>query len=288
MLKLELNKLYWSLTIIICLISACQKSNIVVNAEKLESKDILNAKYSEHELNTIDIYLPADRTTETAIILFVHGGFWYEGDKSMLTELAKYYRNQGYVTANLNYRLAHNAENNVHPAQINDIGKAIGYLNSKAQEYEYSPSKMALLGASAGAHLALLYSFQKDPQQHIKAVVSLAGPTNFTNLQTVSFLQSQVLEWFIGSSYQNNPSAYAEASPVNYVNKNSPPTLMFHGKLDLIVPVKQSQDLKVKLDQFQVPNQLKIYENQGHDLTGIDTDKEFLNTINSWLTAYLK
>ncbi len=288
MLRIELSKLYWSLSIVICLFTACQKSNTDVPVETLKSEDILNLKYSDNELNTIDIYLPAERSSETAVILFVHGGFWFEGDKSMLTEMAMYYRNRGYVTANMNYRLTNTTENNVHPAQINDIGKAIGFLNSKSIDYKYSQNKMALLGASAGAHLALLYAYQKDPQKNIKAVVSLAGPTNFTNLQSVSFLQAQVLEWFIGTSYQNNPSAYAEASPVNQVTKNSAPTLIFHGKLDVIVPLQQSQDLKAKLDQFQIPNQLKIYESQGHDLTGIDTDSEFLNTINGWFTSYLK
>jgi acetyl esterase/lipase len=278
----------YGLILLFLISTGCKKSSEVVKEPVLKSEDLLEVRYADHPQNSMDIYLPAQRNSATPVILFVHGGFWFEGDKSMFTDLAKYMRDAGYVSANINYRLTHTAENNVHPAQVNDIAKAIGFLKSKASEYKISPSAYALLGASSGAHLALLYTYQDNRDNLVKTVVSMAGPANFADPRNANPLQAQVLEWFIGSSFQSNPTAYVQASPITHVSSTSKPTLIFHGKLDVVVPSQQSIDLKAKLDQFNVPNKLIVYDNLGHEFAGTDKSPAFLAEIESWLSLYLK
>ena len=264
----------------------CKKSSEVVKDPVFKNEDLLNIKYADHPLNTMDIYLPANRSSSTPVILFVHGGFWFQGDKNVFTDMAKNIRDAGYVSANINYRLTNTAENNIHPAQVNDIEKAITFLNANSTNYKFSSSAYALIGASSGAHLALLYTYQNGNKK-IKTVISMAGPTNFISNINANPLQAQVLEWFIGSSYQSDPNAYLQSSPITFVSSSSAPTLIFHGKSDQTVPAQQSLDLKKKLDQFKVINKLILYENLGHEFAGMDKSTEFLAEVKNWLSLHL-
>jgi dipeptidyl aminopeptidase/acylaminoacyl peptidase len=81
-------------------------------------------------------------------------------------------------------------------------------------------------------------------------VVDIYGPVDLTT----PYAQKQHLVTdFIAHSYQEKPELYREASPVQYLDKNDPPTLILHGTSDDLVPVSQSDTLKSKLDRLGVP-----------------------------------
>ena len=202
----------------------------------LKAEDHLNISYGTNSKNKLDLYLPQVRNSNTPLIMMLHGGSWVGGDKSMFTDLAKYLRDKGFATASINYRLTNTAESNIHPAQVNDIGKALDFISSKANEWQISPDHTGLLGASAGAHLALLYTYAYNDDNKVKTVASMAGPSDFTDINTASSSQMQVVEWLIGSTFEADQNAYTQASPITYVSAGSKPTLLFHGKLDNVVP----------------------------------------------------
>lgn len=254
----------------------------------LTPRDLPNVSYGTHVRNSLDIYLPERRDAKTAVILLVHGGSWFEGDKSAFTDLAKYWRDKGYAAATMNYRYTNTPEKNIHPAQVNDIAKAIEFIASKAGEWKISSDKFALQGASAGGHLSLLYTYKYDTGNKVKAVISMAGPTDFTPTPNVSLLQAQVVQLLIGSSYQSNPSAYAEASPITHVKSNSKPTLLFHGKLDAVVPYQQSVDLRNRLAQVGSVHKLVSYEDTGHEVINATYMISFLAECENWFKLHLK
>lgn len=254
----------------------------------LKSENYINVSYGTHARNVMDVYLPEKRDKNTPVILLVHGGSWLEGDKSAFTDLAKYWRDKGFVAATMNYRFTNTAENNIHPAQVNDIAKAIEFIGSKSNEWIISPDKFALQGASAGAHLSLLYTYNYDTGNKVKTVISLAGPTDLTAIQSAGPAQIQVVQWLIGASPQANPAAYVQASPITHVKSTSKPTLMFHGKLDIVVPYQQSVDLNNKLKQAGATGKLILYEDTGHEVLNLNHTAAFLAECESWLKLYLK
>jgi acetyl esterase/lipase len=262
--------------------SSCKKAGDE-NSQLTESimKDV---KFGSDAQQSMDVYLPAGRTsTDTKVIIFIHGGSWSGGDKTDFNEAITAIRPQltDYAVFNINYRLANSI--NRHPAQMQDIQSAIDYINSKAGEYNINTSKIGLIGASAGSHLALLQAYKFNTSGKIKAVVDLFGPTNLTTLYNnhpIPQASQPVLVNFLGATPATNATLYFETSPINYVTAQSPPTLILHGDADYIVPVDQSYTLQAKLQANNVKNDMKVYAGQGHGWVGADLNDTYTRAIN--------
>lgn len=278
------NFLYCSV-ISLMLMGACKKDAPLDKPVKVT--EILNAGYGPDPRNILDLYLPEERTKETKVILFVHGDKNFCGDKSKFTDLAKFFRDKGYVTASINYRVKNGNEQSILPLQMLDLGKAISFLSSKASELNFSPENFGILGTSGGAYISLLYTYKFNQDNKVKAIVSMAGPTNLMNLISESSELSG-LDHYLGESFQANPMAYKNASPVSYVKPSTRPTLLFHGKLDRVVPEEQAVELKTKLDEFNVSNKLVIYEDTGHEVLNLNNTAAFLGDVDSWFKGKIK
>ena len=265
----------------------------VLSCKKEESEKVLKPEnlediaYDTHAQTTMDVYLPEGRTDTTRVIFLLHGGYWSAGDKDELTEQAKYYRGKGFAVVNMNYKLSGTDENNVHPTQMNDIHQAVNFVASKASEWHISKEKFGMGGISAGAHLALLYTYGYNTTNKIKAVVSLAGPTNFTDTRGIGAEQAAAVEAFLGASFMDNPALYVQASPSSRVSSLSKPTLFIHGTNDIVVPVTQSEDLHVKLNGLNVTNKLIMYDS-GHEVFTTTNTQEILDEIEKWFRLYIK
>lgn len=121
-----------------------------------------NAVKYDQALNTLDIYFLAQRPGQRKkqIVVFIHGGRWTAGDKSLGDNplLPKWFVDRGYVFVSVNFRLAQNPRSP--QATINDmakdIGKAIKWLTVNGRRYGGKSEGFVLLGYSSGAHLAAL------------------------------------------------------------------------------------------------------------------------------------
>jgi acetyl esterase/lipase len=248
------------------ILTSCSKK---VDDQTAAESNMKNVQYGSNASQNMDAYLPAGRTsTDTKVIIFIHGGSWSSGDKIDFDVDIAAIRPQvsEYAIFNINYRLA-NSGANVFPAQIDDVQAAIDFITNKASEYKINPSYIGLVGASAGAHLALLQAYKFNTNGKIKAVVDLFGPTNLTSLYNdhpIPAASQPVLLNFLGATPVTNPVIYQQSSPINYVTAQSPPTLILHGDADYIVPIVQSTTLKTKLQSFNVKVDMKTYAGEGH------------------------
>ena len=239
----------------------------------LPTETIENVAYGSDPKQRMDIYLPENRSADsTKLIVVIHGGGWNGGDKReyapYISELQK--RLPGYAYANINYRLYNlNSGNNRFPAQENDVKAAIDFLREKSAEYKFSQS-MILLGASAGAHLALLQGYKIDKPEKVKAVISFFGPSDLIDLYNNPANPSipLLLNAVTGTSPTQDKNLYKQSSPINFVTRQSPPTLILHGGKDFLVPEKQSILLKEKLESMGVVHEYIYYPNEGHGWRG--------------------
>ena len=269
------------LIVVLSLVS-CSKN---VTADTTDAQKFSDVSYGTDGKQKMDIYLPANRNnTTTPLVILIHGGGWTEGDKQdfnfFISELEK--RLPAYAIANINYRLASN-NYNLFPTQENDIKTAVEFLLNKSGEYKIS-KQLILIGASAGAHLSLLQSYKHNTNSNIKAVISLFGPTELVSLYNNPPHPSipLLLVGVTGGTPTSNATIYQQSSPYNFVNAQSPPTLLFHGGNDPLVPASQSSQLKDKLAANGVINQYIFYPSEGHGWTGPNLTDTF-NKIEDFL-----
>lgn len=264
-------KTIFSLLFAFVLVTGCQKDTSNSGTPPAEEKTVLNVPYGTDAQQQMDIYLPAGRTTaDTKVLVLIHGGAWSSGDKADFADYLSEFKDRlpGYAIFNINYRLAAFPATNVFPAQELDVKAAVDSVVSKAGEYLVNKDKLVLLGASAGAHLALLQAY-KQPSPEVKAVVDMFGPADMVDLYNSFSAQEKLLfEVLLSGTPATNPALYQSASPVKFVSAASPPTLILHGDADPLVPVAESQALHDSLQQAGVPVQLKIYAGEGHGWSG--------------------
>jgi acetyl esterase/lipase len=268
----------------IIFISACKKNDSPdPGSQESVTK---NVSYGTHTQQKMDVYLPANRSTATTkVMIMIHGGGWNTGDKTDLDiyvdSLRK--REPSYAVFNLNYRLANTPD--LFPAQENDVKAAVEFIYSRRNEYNIS-DKFVLLGASAGAHLALLQGYKHTTTIRPKAIVDFFGPTDLVELYNnpPNPLVQPLLISVTGGNPTTHATIYAESSPINYVTPASPPTLILQGGLDIIVGVSQSALLNIRLFTAAITHQLISYPTEGHGWTGANLTDSF-NKIQAFLTA---
>lgn len=228
-----------------------------------ETKDIpYGNEDSDHSL-LLDLYEPSGVDEPVPAIIFIHGGGWGGGKKEDLKLYAVHYAEEGYVTATIRYRLSGEAK---FPAQVEDCKQAVRWMRANAADMGVDPDRIAVSGNSAGGHLAMMVGYTDDPpdaevSSRVCAVVDFYGPTDLTPAE---FHQRSEPNGLIGHSYEERPDLWEQASPLHHLTADDPPTLIFHGTIDSLVPVSQADLLATKLKELRIPYLYDQYEGWPH------------------------
>jgi acetyl esterase/lipase len=202
------------------------------------------------DLNLTMDYFPSQKQGNRPCVVVVHGGSWNKGDNKQLPELNSYLAGIGYNVAAITYRLAPKYQS---PAPVEDVYAAIAYLRKHATALNIDTNNFVLLGRSAGAQIALLAAYTlREPG--LKAVIDYYGPADMVWGYSVPasplIMDSRkVMCDYIGGTYQQVPKKFAACSPLEFVNKQSVPTLIIHGANDVLVSPDHSRRLNLKLEQ---------------------------------------
>ncbi|MFL5742521.1 MAG: prolyl oligopeptidase family serine peptidase [Flavisolibacter sp.] len=275
------------LSLSVLFLASCKKST---NDYVDPYQTINNLSYGSDPSETMDLYLPTSRNADsTKLLVLIHGGAWTEGDKKDFDVYLPVLKQRlpGWAFANINYRLATTIINHF-PTQENDMKLAVDFLSDKSSTYQFS-KKFVFLGASAGAHMALLQAY-KNNSPHIEAVVDFYGPSDMKALYDSAAPGSinQVgLQILMNGTPLQNPSMYQSSSPINFISAQTPPTLILHGSADLIVPVSESVGLRHQLQQAGIPVELDIYPNMGHEIWPDPIMNDAFDKIGNFIKTYV-
>lgn len=198
----------------------------------------------------LDITAPSDARPgdRRPAILQIHGGAWVIGDKrEQGLPLLEHLAANGWVTFNANYRLSPFA---TWPDHLVDCKRALAWIREHAHHYGADPNFVCVTGGSAGGHLTALVALtQNDPEYQpgfeqadtsVQAAVPFYGVYDFTNRQGAmheKFLAMFLEPWVMKRFYDDDPEAFAKASPIDVVNADAPPMLVIHGNRDTLAPV---------------------------------------------------
>ena len=277
---------------IITLLSSCQPEEVPPKSTgPLTDTTITNISYGTDASQKIDLGLPADRTTSTPLVVVVHGGGWSTGDKSELSWMINGFKQRGFAVANINYRLTLNTSDN-YKMQLDDINSAVEFVLGKATEYSFNGQKLYIVGHSAGAHLSLSYAYTRNANGKVKAVGSMAGPTNLFSMSYYNaVIYDPILKPFLGISLFPLTTAseqrYKACSPLFQASSTVPPSIFFHGDLDPVVNPDQSTSMVNTLGTLGVDKKIVHYPLTFHDWWS-DANKanNTLDELKDWFTGH--
>ncbi|MEO1132318.1 MAG: alpha/beta hydrolase [Cyanobacteria bacterium J06639_1] len=197
---------------------------------------------------TMEVYRPEDRTVYPAIVT-IYGGAWQRGSASENARFNESLAARGFVVFAISYRHAPQFQ---FPAQLEDVRAAMRWIEQQAETYGADGDRVAVVGRSAGAQLAMLLGYGREFSGKIRAVVNFYGPVDLAAGYRSPPIPDPIntrptLEIFLGGSPEQYPDRYRQASPATYLRESLPPTLLLYGQRDRVVEAKYGRALASKL-----------------------------------------
>jgi acetyl esterase/lipase len=209
---------------------------------------------ADAEKHKLDLYLPRDKKN-FPVLVFMHGGSWRSGDRSLYQALGERFARDGIGVAIPSYRLM---PQNPHPAQIEDLAAAFDWVYRNIQERGGDASRIYLSGHSSGAHLAALLALDDKylkkfnlARNTIRGVIAMSGVYNVDKLDT-----------FLANG--GDPGAKHDASPLAHVHSGAPPFFITYCQWDYLGLPKQARDFTTALKKNFVPAQLLYVPGESH------------------------
>lgn len=312
-----MKAIYKSILVLLLLttsLTSCKKDGEVLSDPviKVEAFTQLDVPYGSDNLQKMDVYLPANRTSATSVIIFIHGGSFISGDKSDFTLLVKELVRANFAVLNVNYRLVNSTGLFDTPVkhmlsevkvkdQVADISSAVNYALSKAKEWQVSETKVAIAGHSAGATLALLYGYDAINTNKVKALANLAGALDQTFLD-IPFYSLLLPSAYLEAGYRytgydvvaSSDPYYRAISPLYVANASQKiPTLTVFPELNDVngLPKQNRATFDAftsKLNSLGVPNKFVQIAGADHEFTKAGNIDLVLKETIDYFNANLK
>lgn len=235
-----------------------------------------------------DLYVP-DGVGPFPALVGVHGGGWQQGSRTSYQYWGPYLAARGYALLAIDYRLA--APNRPgYPDAVHDVRAAVRFLKGEAETFKIDPGRIALIGDSAGGHLATLVAlagdhptfaggYPDDPHAslstRVKCAVGVYGIYDMVrqwNSDQVGRPRNRITEQFLGAAPMDDRRIFFDASPMSYVttDNNSTAFLLTYGTEDDIVDRAQSDDFLLALKQARFWARNAVIQGWGHYWMGTD------------------
>lgn len=254
------------------------------------SENIEFAKYDTWPQASLkmNIFAPADGKKHPAVV-FIPGGAWIAAPKVSGYYLCMKLAENGFAAASIEYRVIGAAD---YTEIIADAKAAVRFLRANADKFNIDADKIAAMGQSAGGYLAVMLGVAGDrfnsgdnlnQSSAVQAVVDFFGPTDLTKIaddysdekKAIYYSPSSFPSIFAngiaayknrkGGSILDTPETAHDSNPLNYISKNTPPFLIFHGDSDKTVSPSQSKILHEALNANGIDSTLYIINGGEHD-----------------------
>jgi acetyl esterase/lipase len=206
-------------------------------------------EYGPARRNRLDVLAPEDGRTGCPVLLQIHGGAWFSGNKEEQGQpLMRHLVRQGWVCVAPNYRLSPKA---TFPDHLVDVKMALAWAREHIAEYGGDPSFICVTGGSAGGHLAALVGLTANMPEFqpgfehvdtsVQACVPVYAVVDFLNtaqvrhgltLRLYNHLMSRML---MKTRCSDDDAGWRRASPLSHVRAELPPFFVVQGAQDTLV-----------------------------------------------------
>ncbi|MGB6220426.1 alpha/beta hydrolase fold domain-containing protein [Haloferula sp.] len=271
-------------------------------AQAPDASGLKNLNYASNgdARQTLDVYLPEKPSNKKLpLVVYIHGGGWMSGNKEQGKSIAKLITSTGqYAAASINYRLTQQA---FWPAQIHDCKAAVRYLRANAKKFGIDPDRIAVMGHSAGGHLAAMLGTTANAPElegqvgsHLKqsskvrCIVNFFGPTDFetffgNDVDLTQLGRDNMVVRLLGKNSDEIRRNMQLASPIHWITKDDAPFFTAHGTADPLVPFTQAEELNAALTRAGVESHLITMQGAGHGFA----NEELNQRIRTFLDQHL-
>lgn len=296
-------------------LTGCEKEADALS--EAQAHTLLDLAYGTDDKQKMDVYLPANRSTEeTRVAIFIHGGAFMTGDrKDVARTIIDRYVSQGWAVANISYRLVNGDQiDSIPPARIDsdilikdqvaDVSAAVDYILAHARDWAVNGHRIGMVGHSAGGTLAILYAYSdNNASGKVKAVGNLAGAVDlaFTqydvdNASATKLFIPEFIHRITGRAFEPGNATYSESvSPYHVVKADKPIPIINvfpeHNAVLLDLP-KQDRGtydrFTERLSALGIPNRFVEIEGVSHDFGGVETRRQAIDETISFFNEYLQ
>ena len=253
-----------------------------------EWKDV-NYAGDDKAYHTCDIYLPKKEAASYPVVIHIYGSAWFSNSSKGMADLGtigKALLDAGYAVVCPNHRSSIDAQ---WPAQIHDIRAVIRFVRGEAAKYKFDPSFIATSGFSSGGHLASTAATTTGLKQTkvgsvdidlegtvgnypnessaVNAACDWSGPVDLTAMDCgdhITMGKDSPEDVLLKSKLDKEPDKYRSLSAVEYIDKNDPPIIIFHGDKDNVVPNCQGKKFYELLKAAGVKTEATVPAEGGH------------------------
>ena len=235
-------------------------------------------QYLYKQVDTTKLYLEVhypehvDSSRSYPAIVFFFGGGWIGGDRTHFINHALYFAERGLVCFLVDYR-TENKHNTTPFESLKDAKSAIRFIREKSHSFRIDSTKIIASGGSAGGHLAA-------------ATASITGYNEITDNLSIRctpdalILFNPVIDNGPGGyGYERIGDAYKDFSPLHNIKKGAPPTIIFLGTNDRLIPVETAEYYKKVMEKVGSKCELEIYEGKGHGFFNYQNFEYYKETV---------
>lgn len=217
----------------------------------------------------LDVFYPKKLDTKDTYpaIIFFFGGGWISGNTKQFEPYANYFSGRGMICILADYRVK-NRQQTTPFESLSDAKSAIRYLRSHAKEMNIDPNRIVASGGSAGGQLAAATSL-------IKGFNDVTDDLLVSCIPDALILFNPVIDNGPGGyGYERVGEKYKDFSPLHNIKKGAPPTIIFLGTSDKLIPVETVKYYQTVMKRVGSRCDLILYEGQEH---GFFNKPEFFN-----------
>jgi acetyl esterase/lipase len=207
----------------------------------------------------LEVYSPAQMEQSHAYpaMIFFFGGGWIGGDRSHFIHHAKYFSQRGLVCFLVDYRTEH--QHQTRPFEsLKDAKSAIRFIRENAADFGINPTKIIAAGGSAGGHLAAATAL-------VSAYQESTDNSSISCVPNALVLFNPVIDNGPGGyGHERIGAEYKRFSPLHNLKKGAPPTIIFLGTEDTLIPVETMAYYQLVMEKVGSRCDLHLYEGYGH------------------------
>ncbi|GAB5476229.1 MAG: alpha/beta hydrolase [Maribacter sp.] len=223
----------------------------------------------------LEVYRPATMTSSKKYpaMVFFFGGGWKGGSTKQFEPQAQYFAQRGIVCFLADYRVE-SRQGTTPFESLMDAKSAIRYIRANAEKFQVDSDKVIAAGGSAGGHLAAATAL-------IEGYSESTDDLSISAIPDALVLFNPVIDNGPGGyGHERIGDAYKTFSPLHNIKQGAPPTLLFLGTKDHLIPVETSRYYNIVMEKVGSRCDLHLFEGESHGFFNYSKFENYKETVS--------